>query len=210
MAKRIKKKKAATRKKTVPRRTKAGLSEKNKQFCREYVIDLNGTQAAIRAGYSEKTAGSQANRLLKNAEIKKYIAELQQKRVDKLEISADRVLKEAARLAYFDIRKLYDDKNRLLNIRDLDDDTAAALAAVDVDELFEGRGEDRELIGYSRKVKTFNKVSSVELLMRHLNLLVDRHEHTGKDGGPIVVQELSKATAKAEDIVNEAYGKDKK
>ncbi len=69
------------------------LTEKQKRFCKEYLIDLNATQAAIRAGYSKKTAYSIGQKLLKKAEIQKYIQKLMAKRSARTEIDADYVLK---------------------------------------------------------------------------------------------------------------------
>ena len=72
------------------------LTDQQKEFCRFYVAspDFNQTQAAINAGYSEKTAYSIGNRLLKNVEVKKYIERLKKERVERVEISADEVLKD--------------------------------------------------------------------------------------------------------------------
>ena len=70
------------------------LNEKQKIFCQEYLIDLNGTQAAIRAGYSPKTANEQAARLLANVSIQNYIRELQQKRSERLQYTQDDLLKD--------------------------------------------------------------------------------------------------------------------
>lgn len=68
------------------------LSAKQERFCREYILDYNGTQAAKRAGYSEKSAYSQAGRLLKNAEILARVRELQHEQVERLSVSADYVV----------------------------------------------------------------------------------------------------------------------
>jgi len=68
------------------------LSDKNEAFCKEYLIDSNGTQAAIRAGYSLKTANEQAARLLAKVSIKERIIELQKERSERLNIDADWVL----------------------------------------------------------------------------------------------------------------------
>jgi phage terminase small subunit len=69
------------------------LTDKQKRFCEEYLIDLNGTQAAIRAGYSSKTANEQAARLLANVSVSKHVKELQEKLSDKLQISSEWVLR---------------------------------------------------------------------------------------------------------------------
>jgi len=74
------------------------LNEKQRLFCDEYLKDRNGKQAAIRAGYSPKTAESQASRLLSNAKVSVYLAEQTAKRSEKLQIDAEWVLREAADL----------------------------------------------------------------------------------------------------------------
>lgn len=146
------------------------LNDKQKRFCEEYLIDLNGTQAAIRAGYSKKTANEQAARLLANVSVSAYVRHLQSKYQKKLDITQDRVLTEFARVAFFDIRNIYNDSNSLKDIKDLDDDSAAALAGVEVYEVFAGTGKDREHIGNTVKVKIHNKIQALEGLAKHLGL----------------------------------------
>ena len=68
------------------------ISEKQKAFCEEYLIDLNGTQAAIRAGYNPKTADQQASRLLTNVKVRAYLSDLMQKKASRRIASADDVL----------------------------------------------------------------------------------------------------------------------
>ncbi len=77
---------------------KQKLTPKQEMFCREYLIDLNGTQAAIRAGYSEKTANEQASRLLVNVNIQSYIAKLKSERQERVKIDADWVLRRAVEI----------------------------------------------------------------------------------------------------------------
>ena len=146
------------------------LTEKQKRFCDEYLVDLNGTQAAIRAGYSKKTANEQAARMLANVSFQQYLNEKRNKLADKLEISQERVLKEYARIAFFDIRKVYSPTNTLIPINDMDDDAAACLAGVEVDEIHEGFGENRQLIGHTVKVKLANKIAALDSLGKHLGL----------------------------------------
>lgn len=68
------------------------LNEKQKQFCEEYIIDLNGTQAAIRAGYSKKTARAIANELLTKLDVQEYICELKNKRSERVKYSQDELM----------------------------------------------------------------------------------------------------------------------
>ena len=70
------------------------LNEKQKQFCEEYIIDLNGTQAAIRAGYSKKTARAIANELLTKLDIQEYICELKNKRSERVKYSQDELMRD--------------------------------------------------------------------------------------------------------------------
>ena len=70
------------------------LNEKQKQFCEEYIIDLNGTQAAIRAGYSSKTANEQAAQLLAKLSIQEYICELKNKRSERVRYSQDELMRD--------------------------------------------------------------------------------------------------------------------
>jgi phage terminase small subunit len=70
------------------------LSAKQEQFCREYLVDLNATQAAIRAGYSAKTANEQASRLLANVSVASRVAELKQERIEKVARTAQDVLND--------------------------------------------------------------------------------------------------------------------
>src|SRR5690349_3808788 len=116
------------------RGNKQPLSEKAACFVQEYLLDLNATQAAIRAGYSEATAYSQGQRLLKHVEVKKAIAAAKKERAERMAIKQDRVLAELARVAFFDMRRLYDAKGNLIPVHELDTDTAAALAGLDVIE----------------------------------------------------------------------------
>lgn len=80
------------------------LTDKQKRFCEEYLIDLNATQAAIRAGYSPKTARSIANENLTKPDIKAYLAKINEERIQRVKISQDDVLRELAHIAFDDIK----------------------------------------------------------------------------------------------------------
>lgn len=83
-----------------------GLTPQQETFCQEYMTDLNGTQAAIRAGYSERTANEQAGRLLSKVSVRSRIDELRKERASRTDITADRVLREAWNIATADPREL--------------------------------------------------------------------------------------------------------
>jgi phage terminase small subunit len=142
-----------------------GSSAKEAAFIREYPIDFNGTQAAIRAKYSKKTAGQTATKLLKKAVVREAIKKVIEKSAIKNELSMDRVLLEYKRLSLFDIRKLYDENGAMKNMHDIDDDTAAALISAESDDIF---SEDGKKIGHVRKLKGADKRAALSDVMRHL------------------------------------------
>lgn len=163
-------KKPAAPKKREAAATARELTPKQSLFALEYLVDLNATQAAIRAGYSAKTAASQGERLLRNVEIQAEIAKARKAREERTAVSSDRVLLEAARLALFDPRKLFNDDGSPKGIHELDDDTAAAVAGIEVLEQFEGSGRDRVFVGYMKKYRIADKNSALEKLFRHHGL----------------------------------------
>lgn len=167
----------------------ADLNPKQSRFCAEYLIDLNATQAAIRAGYSRLTAHSIGSRLLTDVEVARTIKEMMEERAKRTEITADMVVKEYAKLGFSDIRRAvtwgsaieFDDESgdaqiangiALRDSKDIDDDTAAAISEV---------SQTKE--GF--KFKMHDKKGALDSLGRHLGMFKDKVEHTGKDGGPI-------------------------
>lgn len=172
------------------------LSAKRARFVKEYLTDLNATRAAEAAGYKATTAKSQGSRLLTYDDVSAAIQVGQSKRLSGLEITADRVLKEIARLAFSDVRKLFDADGNLKAIPDLDDDAAAALSTVEVlREKTTRRQEGEESIESNEhvvKVKSWDKPKSLELLAKHLRLLTDHIEL----GTPLPLQiELTDASS---------------
>lgn len=152
------------------------LTAKQRAFVQEYLIDLNATQAAIRAGYSEATAYSIGNENLSKPEIQAAIQEAMAERERRVEITQDRVLKEYARLGFFDPRKLFNSDGSPREIQDLDDDTASALAGLDVMEVYEGTGESRRFVGYSKKYKLADKKGALDSIAKHLGMFTDRSQ----------------------------------
>lgn len=156
--------------------TKPALTPKQEQFCREYLIDLNATQAAIRAGYSAKTAQQQGSRLLLNVVIAARIAELKGDRAEraaaKLEITADRVLEELARIGFSrvtDYMRITSDGEPAIDLSNLTDDQKAAIAEVTVEDFTEGRGEDARDVRRVR-FKLHSKPDALRDLGRHLGI----------------------------------------
>ncbi|KXB29266.1 hypothetical protein AT959_14925 [Dechloromonas denitrificans] len=146
------------------------MTPKQAAFIQQYLVDKNATQAAIRAGYSAKTASSAGERLLRNVEVCEAIERGMSDLAGRLGITAERVLLERSRLAFFDVRKLFRDDGGPKPINELDDDTAAAIAGLEVAEIWEGSGEDRHFVGYLKKYKLASKDPSLAALDKYFGL----------------------------------------
>ena len=172
----VAKKKPAAKKAVAKKRVKAGTSKQSAKdrklaFAHAYIANgQNGVQAAITAGCPPKGAGVTASRWLKDANVKQIIADSTAEAAKISGLSVERTLKELARLAYADVRKLYDTEGNLIPIHQLDDDTAATIAGVDVEEIFVGRGEDRIQIGQIKKVKQHSKDRALDMAMKYHKL----------------------------------------
>lgn len=158
------------------------LTPKQQRFVEEYLVDLNATQAAIRAGYSPKTAGQIGERLLKKVEIQQALSERMKAREQRTEVTQDRVVKELAKIAFGDPRNVMTwgpTGVKLKASTELTDDEAAFVSEV---------SETTTEHGGSLKLKTNDKLKALELLGRHLGMFKEKVEVTGKDGGPIQTQ----------------------
>lgn len=175
------------------------LTAKQRRFVEEYLVDLNATQAAIRAGYSEKTARQMGDENLSKPDIAKAVQEAQAKRSERTEITQDMVLRELAKIGFADIRKVVRWSNTevqvvegddgpmtvayhglmLTSADEIDDDTAAAISEI-------SQGKE------GLKVKFHDKKGALVDIGRHLGMFKERVEHTGKDGGPVEVVTLGK------------------
>lgn len=140
------------------------LTPKQKRFVAEYLIDLNATAAARRAGYSAKTADRIGPELLGKTCVSEAIQQAIQEREKRTEITQDMVLRETAKLAFFDIRKMFDKNGKPLDISELDADTAAALVGLDVQDI---ATPDGDYVGYVKKYKMADKVKALDLLGKH-------------------------------------------
>lgn len=143
-----------------------GLTDKQQRFVEEYMVDLNATQAAIRAGYSQDTAQQIGSENLSKLVIQEAIQLKQKELSEQTNISAQRILEEYAKIAFSDVRELFTPDNDLYDIRQLDDNTAAAVAFVQTDVIsMQGMP-----IGHSKKVKMYDKLRALEALGKHIGL----------------------------------------
>ena len=139
----------------------ANLTPKQQRFVDEYLIDLNATQAYIRAGYAVKSddvASATASKLLRNAKVQEAIAKAQNKRSERTEITQDYVLNNIKRVV-----------ERCMQIEAVDGETTTEDGGIAQAFMFKEQGA----------------LKGLEMLGKHLGLFKDKVEHTGKDGGPI-------------------------
>ena len=150
------------------------LAEKQATFVQEYLIDLNATQAAIRAGYSPGSAARYAIELLNKTHVAEAIKKAMQERNRRVEISQDRILEELARIAFGDLRDAVTwgkEGVKLKESAELTEDQAAAISEV---------GETVTKEGGSTRIKRHDKVKAIELLMRHKGMLNDKLNLSGE------------------------------
>lgn len=156
------------RKEVPPVARNGKLTPKQERFVEEYLVDLNATQAAIRAGYSAKTANRIAQQLLTKLDIQQAVAKAQAKRSARTEITQDRVLKELARIAFLDPRKVF--KWGPKGVTLLDSDKLSDDAAATISEVSESITES----GGSIKGKVYDKQKALELLGKHLGMFTEK------------------------------------
>lgn len=144
------------------------LNEKQKRFAEEYVMSLNATQAATRAGYSEKTAYSQGHRLLTNDEVSKYIQVLREELQEKTEITKEMIINEAAQIAFGNVSKVARWTNNVITLipsNELPDEVKATIA-----EIKETK--------FGISIKQYDKLRALDLISKILGFYED-----GKDKG---------------------------
>ena len=143
------------------------LNDKQRLFCIEYIKDLNATQAAIRAGYSKKTAGSQSFDLLQKPEIQSYLNELKTERMEEAKIDAQYVLNRLVAIDQMDVADILEEDMSIKPISEWPKVWRQYLSGFDLAEMFEGQGDQREMVGILKKIKWPDKVKNLELLGKH-------------------------------------------
>lgn len=164
------------------------LNPRQQRFVEEYLVDLNGTQAAIRAGYAVRGADVQASRLLGDARIAAAITAGRVKLSERTEVSQDRVLKELARIGFSDMRKLMRwtgnaakmDEDRAEDTGEVEISVANFVQLFDSDELDDDIAACISEISQTKegvlKVKLYDKQAALVSIARHLGMF--------KDGAP--------------------------
>jgi phage terminase small subunit len=156
--------------------SKVDAAQRRALFVNEYIANGgNATQAAIKVGFNQRSAYARGHELVKDREIQEAI---EVKRAELLKISGlsvERTLREVARIAYSDPRKLYDKDGNLIPIHQLDDDTAATVASIKVVEMAGGAqigGEAgvQHIAMHTKEIKHWDKNSALDKAMKHHGL----------------------------------------
>lgn len=150
------------------------LTLRQELFVLEFIKDLNATQAAIRAGYSKSGAQQEGSRQLSNAVVQAAIAKAMAERMQRVQVDADFVLRELLAIARLDLAEVYDEAGNLKPIHDMPPHARKAIAGIEAVEEWSGKGKDRSFVGYTKKLKLWDKTKALEMLGRHLALFTDR------------------------------------
>lgn len=165
------------------------LTDKQEMFCREYLIDLNATQAAIRAGYSAKTARASGCENLTKPDIQSRIAELKSERNEQVNVDAAYVLRRLIEIDEMDVLDIMTDDMSIKPVSQWPASWRRYLSGFDLADMFEGRGEDREMVGILKKIKWPDKVKNLELLGKHVTVQAFKdnvkNELVGPNGLPL-------------------------
>ena len=165
------------------------MTDAQKRFCDEYLIDLNATRA-YKVAYpdckKDETANAASSRMLRNVKVQEYISEKQQEIEKRTEITQDKVIKELANIAFFNIRNIYNNNGTLKAIKDINEETIRAISSVKVLQKagamkisINMEGKDNEVpIEHIKEqtieFKTNDKVKALELLGKHLGMFKEK------------------------------------
>lgn len=171
--------------------TLRGWTSQDHVFTWEYLRTLNQTLAARAAGSSEASAATQGCHYMKKPHIKQYIKDVFAKQAQNAVLDARRVLKEIERLALVDPVGAFNTSGGLLDIHLMGEDVRRCISSIDVEELWQGKGDDREQIGVVKKIRFWSKTDGLQMLAKYLRMWVDAGQGSAS-GAPAV--DLSRLT----------------
>lgn len=173
------------------------LTDRQSRFVDEYLVDLNATKAATRAGYSAKTASSQGERLLRNVEVAAAIEKRKAERSTATGITQERVLRELALLAFSDVTHYQIDENGRVTLAEgAPEGALRAISSIKHKTRSYGDGDDTT-IEHEVEVKLWDKSANLKIAGRHVATpgFFDKLEVTGKDDKPLIPPAVSDALA---------------
>lgn len=159
-----------------------GLTDKQEKFCYEYMKDLCATEAAKRAGYSERNAGRIGYSLLERDRVKKKIYELKKEMRDVTKVSVKKTVEELGKIGYANIKDVLEIRDGKLYVKDFEKLPREFTAAI----------KSVKETKYGIRIHLYDKTKALELIGKHLAMFTEKHEITGKDGEPIEFTTLAK------------------
>lgn len=171
------------------------LTSKQSAFVIEYLVDLNATQAAIRAGYSKRGAKDQAWQLMQRPEISAAIKEAMEARNKRTQVDADYVHRRLTEIDQMDLLDILEDDMSIKPLSKWPKVWRQSLSGFDIAEMFEGSGKGRDLVGLMKKIKWPDKIKNLELLGKHVNVNAFR-ENVLVDDQSSLSQRMAKAQAR--------------
>jgi phage terminase small subunit len=175
----------------MPKRTLTDNKEdREKRFAEEYLVDLNASGAYSRAfpGVTEKTAATEGSRLLGKPEVQAKIAAAKAERSKRTHVTQDKVIKELSRIGFLDVKKAFKEDGTFPSPSELPNNIRRAIRGFEVQEIFAGRGSNRQQIGTLTKVKFESKVPALALLLEHVKI----ENEKAADSQPVNFTELAK------------------
>lgn len=162
---------ANTTKKAKAGSSKAAAARKLELFIEAYLSNgHNGKQAAITAGYAANSASVTAAKLLAQANVRAIVEARAKKTAEASELKTVEVLQELRKMVHADLRKLFREDGSVKEVSEWPDDVAAAVSSLEINELYDGSGQERKQIGFTKKLKLWDKNAAVEKAMKHLGL----------------------------------------
>ena len=177
------------------------LTLKQEIFCRKYLECEGNASEAFRQAYpvavkwKVESVWENASRMMARSKVVARIQQLTDQAVRAASVTPERIIAEYAKLAFLDPRKVFDEQGDLRPVQELDDETAASIAGIEQEEIFEGSGENRENVGRLKKIKLSDKRAALDSLAKCLGMFIDRTELTGKGGAPLEVEIVARLAA---------------
>lgn len=181
-------------------RSNRPLTLKQETFCRKYIECGGNASEAFRQSYpvskwKVETIWSASCRLMTHSKVRIRIDTLTQEAARASSVTPEKIISEYAKIAFLDPRRVFDEKGDLKPIVDLDDETAAAIAGIDHEDIYEGSGQDRVQVGVLKKIKLSDKRAALADLAKCMGMFIDRSEISGPGGGPIEVEIAARLAA---------------
>lgn len=197
-------------KKKAPAKKKRGddLTEREELFCM-YCLTAENHSEAYRQAYPHtvkwkaKSVNERASALYNSVKVQSRVAQLKKERNERLSVDADYVLNRLVEIDQMDVLDILADDGGFKPIHDWPKVWRQYLSGIDVSEMWEGRGEDREIVGILKKIKWPDKTKNLELIGRHVEVQAfkDKKEVSGPNGGPIEHSISAKELQEASDKI---------